>query len=365
MTVLNFLGNCGGSSGYSVHSYNLLKALIRKGVNINSEYKLNHEHFERIPYGGKLRYHTPTLAITLIEELIYKRHDRNKPFIPYVVFEGDKLNKTWTRILKEKWITALITPSNSTKEAILNSGINKNIYIVPHGVDFKTYNPKVPKHPKMEEDDRFKFLMIGGWRGCGDRKGFQYGLKAYAEEFDKGDPVVIYVKVNGAYGIPNIQAELDKMNLPENRPDIHFVVHDLNPSELAMMYMSSDVMVSPHLQESWGMCISEAMACGTPVIINGVGGPLDYVNTSCGYIVEPEGLIKSSGVPNYIYEGVKWAKPSVTNLRIAMRHAFENKDELLKKGLNAYNSVSPYSWEHSAQVIMDVFKNEGVDIISQ
>jgi glycosyltransferase involved in cell wall biosynthesis len=50
----------------------------------------------------------------------------------------------------------------------------------------------------------------------------------------------------------------------------------------------TDVVVMPSLRECGGIAILEAMALGIPVIAIKWGGPADYVNASCGVLVDPD-----------------------------------------------------------------------------
>ncbi len=51
----------------------------------------------------------------------------------------------------------------------------------------------------------------------------------------------------------------------------------------------ADVLVLPSLLECGGAVVLEAMAMGKPVIATAWGGPLDYLDASCGVLVEPAG----------------------------------------------------------------------------
>jgi len=56
----------------------------------------------------------------------------------------------------------------------------------------------------------------------------------------------------------------------------------------AAQLASSDVLALPSLCECGGAVVLEAMAMGLPVIAAKWGGPADYVDASCGVLVEPK-----------------------------------------------------------------------------
>src|SRR6202044_4106340 len=49
----------------------------------------------------------------------------------------------------------------------------------------------------------------------------------------------------------------------------------------------SDALVLPSMHECGGAVVLEAMAMEVPVIATAWGGPLDYLDPSCGILVEP------------------------------------------------------------------------------
>jgi len=53
----------------------------------------------------------------------------------------------------------------------------------------------------------------------------------------------------------------------------------------------SDIVVVPSIQEAFGLIVSEAMACGKPVIGSRVGGIPDQISDSkTGFLVEPRDI---------------------------------------------------------------------------
>jgi glycosyltransferase involved in cell wall biosynthesis len=58
---------------------------------------------------------------------------------------------------------------------------------------------------------------------------------------------------------------------------------------LSLVYSAADTFVCPSKQETFGQTVLEAMACGTPCVVFGIGGLLDIVeNGVTGYLAEPQ-----------------------------------------------------------------------------
>jgi glycosyltransferase involved in cell wall biosynthesis len=68
----------------------------------------------------------------------------------------------------------------------------------------------------------------------------------------------------------------------------------MSQEECARRLEAADVLLLPSLFEAGGAVVLEAMAMGLPVIATAWGGPLDYLDDSCGVLVPPnsrEGLV--------------------------------------------------------------------------
>lgn len=64
-----------------------------------------------------------------------------------------------------------------------------------------------------------------------------------------------------------IRREISRLGLEET---VHFL-GSIPQRELARMYVSAHALVVPSLYESFGLVVVEALACGTPVLVSGVG----------------------------------------------------------------------------------------------
>jgi glycosyltransferase involved in cell wall biosynthesis len=62
----------------------------------------------------------------------------------------------------------------------------------------------------------------------------------------------------------------------------------MSQQDCARRLQQADVFVLPSLFECGGAVVLEAMAVGVPVIATAWGGPLDYLDQSCGILVAPD-----------------------------------------------------------------------------
>lgn len=200
------------------------------------------------------------------------------------------------------------------------------------------------------ESKPFVFLVSKGCRaGKFDRGGIYWAIKAYVNEFKKGENVLLYLKVNGAYGLDNIDKVLQELVNPDS-PPIYLDKSYYPYNKLGDIYRKGDVLVSPVRAEAYGLQHIEAMACGLPCIVSDFGGQTDFINNENGWLIGGE--LKE--VKNELfYEKIKWLEPNISDLRRVMREAYENHQMLEKKSLQALNTARMHSWDVSAKIALN------------
>lgn len=62
----------------------------------------------------------------------------------------------------------------------------------------------------------------------------------------------------------------------------------LDEKELLELYQNADVFVWPNHNQSWGLAVFEAMACGTPVVVSRTAGASEILtNRVNAFVVDP------------------------------------------------------------------------------
>jgi glycosyltransferase involved in cell wall biosynthesis len=151
---------------------------------------------------------------------------------------------------QEYAIADMITvPSTFAARSFIDMGVPvEKVATIPYGVDVRRFQ-KVADAP----DDRFEVLFVGA---VSFQKGVPYLLQAFASLKHPRKRL----RLVGA-----VQGEMVKF-LQNNRFDDIEFLGPLPQTDLIPIMSSSHVFVLPSVQDGFGMVLSQAMACGCPVI---------------------------------------------------------------------------------------------------
>ena len=367
---INIIGTAFGCSGYDIHTRELANALnelipVRLSVNTPQgiETSLNDKEIEMVkrqPIKEEIN-----LIITTPNQWIM--HTDNKRNWAYCVWEGDRVPESFIENFLNPDIEYIICPSTHTISAILLTAelsggniateVQKKLKVISHGVDLKKFYPK----PRIKVDNLnnenivpFTFLCNKGFRNLEDRGGVQYTIRAYLEEFTKKDNVSLFLKINPAYGIPDLNGLINQLKpRNENLPEIVISGDNLPYADLVNLYNKCDVFVSSTRAEGFNIPCIEAMACGKPVITTNFGGQTDFCNKYNSWLVGG----KLTEIKHEVtYEGTKWLTPNINRLRTYMREATLLPNAIKVKSKNALETAKKFQWKHTAKKIYNLIK---------
>ena len=115
----------------------------------------------------------------------------------------------------------------------------------------------------------------------------------------------------------------------------------LGQTECASYIRDADALVLPSLMECGGAVVLEAMAMSLPVIATKWGGPVDYLDESCGILVEPVSRVAL-----------------VAGLAAAMLDLSSDPEKRIRMGLAARERVVKYfDWDVKVDIMMDVYRS--------
>jgi glycosyltransferase involved in cell wall biosynthesis len=225
---------------------------------------------------------------------------------------------------------ALLVANKRTADALPAGGRGRVYQVVESGVDLAIWRPVgnrsfTPGRPP-------KFVYSGR---LVDWKGVEFLLAAFREVAAKLD-VSLHIIGDGELR-EQLTSRVREWAL-EGRVTFHG--WQTRPASAALM-ADCHVFVLPSLRECGGTVILEALAMGLPVIATRWGGPGEYVNESCGILVEPASK-----------------EAFVSGLTEAMRRLAESPELCRRLGLGGRERVRTtyFDWESKTDRVVEILQ---------
>jgi len=180
----------------------------------------------------------------------------------------------------------LFSTSNVMAKEIIKY-TNKNIIVIPFGIDTEKFSPGLKKKYFSEND-----IVIGTVKTMEEKYGIEYLIRAFSvvKQKLKNTSLKLLI-VGGGRLLEKYKALAADLGLQEDsvftgRVD-YMTVPDYHKNLSIAVYPSTE------RGESFGVSILESSACGKPVIASDIGGlPEVVVDQKTGYLIEPKNISK-------------------------------------------------------------------------
>lgn len=210
----------------------------------------------------------------------------------------------------------ILVPSRWMEERVRQSFLQDyEIRVVYNGIDLNTYKPEVSDF-RQKYGLENQFIVLGVANIWEERKGL--GTFLELEELLGKEYQVVLV------GLSREQiAQLPERILGLPRTD--------TAAELAKIYTAADVFVNPGREETFGLTVAEAMACGT--------WPIVYANTACAEVVE-------QGAGQVVVGGIRELKAAI--------EAYREQGPVV----DIQKYATKFSMQHFGEEVLAAYKGE-------
>jgi FkbM family methyltransferase len=236
--------------------YNVLYPLIQRKISENEQTVLIVNHY-------------PPIAVELSADLK----------LAFFFWEESIVPEEIINLFNQKYDGMLVS-SKFGKKVLIDSGINIPIAIVGLGIDHLVHQNTVPKRTNR---GRFRFLHVSSGF---PRKGIDLLLQAFADTFNKKDPVELVIKT-----FPNPHNETDSQiramreRYPQIAP-IKLIDDCISKVKLTELYQSANAIVLPTRGEGFNLPAAEAMFYGVPVITTAYGAQTDFCTKLTAWLID-------------------------------------------------------------------------------
>lgn len=291
-----------------------------------------------------------------------------KSVVGRTMFETDRVNRRHVKRCNR--MNYIWVPTEFHVSTFIESGVDPSkIVKIVQPIDVKFFDPLMYKPldlasignlvlgaPNLKSNlKEFIFLSIFKWEY---RKGWDVMLKSYLQEFTEADGVALYLLTNPYHSSRDFRnkimefVENSDMEKPVNGwAPIYVIDTHIAQIEIPRIYKAADAFVLSSRGEGWGRPIVEAMAMSLPVIATNWSGPTEYLTEENSY---PLPVDRMSEVTEGPFRGHRWAEPSISKLRMLMRHVMQNVEEAKTRGMRARQDMKrKFSPEIVAKIIAD------------
>lgn len=208
--------------------------------------------------GHRVFFANPEMKVQLnfIQPDYYKLH-KNQYQIGYTPWESTELKEGWLEkfnLCDEVWAT-----SDWVAQVYKDCGVEKPIYVYPHGIDPMW----IPKKRFKNDGQPLKFLHIGE---PATRKDGQMVVEVFNTLFGNDERYQLTIKAfhNNTTRLFNSRGEITSPEVLCN--NINIITKELSQEELVKLYHDHHVLVYPSWGEGFGFIPLQALASGMPVI---------------------------------------------------------------------------------------------------
>lgn len=255
--------------------------------------------------GGALIAHLNPHMLPFTLFLMGQDHIKKKRVIGYWAWELPAIPPRWKRGLK--YVHDIWVPSRFTAEAF-RPHTELPIYVIPHPVP----SPALADLKRADfglADDSFVVLTMFHMQSGFVRKNPIAAVTSFRLAFGDDPKVCLVIKIADGALQPWALGEIEKA--VGTAPNIRILHDKLSREGVAALIACSDVVISLHRSEGFGLVLAQAMRLGKPVIATAWSGNMDFMNPLNSALVDYALVPVHDPQGNYTQRDQVWADPDI------------------------------------------------------
>ncbi|TCL59378.1 glycosyl transferase family 1 [Kineothrix alysoides] len=269
--------------------------------------------------------------------------------IAYWLWELEEFPDRWLPCIQT--VDEIWTPSEFISNS-LRKKTNKPVITVPYVIE-TVQSDYFDREYFCLPEDKFLFLTMYDFISISERKNPAAVIDAYIKAFpEENKDVGIVIKVNHAE-----DKKLEKLkDRLKDYKNVYFITTNLTRLQVDSLIYVSDVLVSLHRSEGFGLPLAEAMALGKPVIATNWSASKEFMDEESACLVDYK-LIKLEKTIGPYEKGNYWADADTEHAAYYMKRLWENKEYRETTGTNAQSYIKEnLSYECAAGIMKNRLK---------
>ncbi len=199
---------------------------------------------------------------------------RGRYRIGYWAYELPVAPALWVkaaRLFQEIWV-----PSRFVADALTAAGVSVPVRVMPHPVSLGPAPPRRNRGRFGLPGAGLVVLAMGDLLSSPTRKNLAGAIEIYCRAFPEPGATRLVVKTHSDTAHPRFAVEMARAS--GSREDIVFMARDTSREEIAGLIAASDVVLSPHRSEGFGLTLAEGFLSGAPALATGWSGNLEFMS---------------------------------------------------------------------------------------
>lgn len=256
-------------------------------------------------------------------------------------WESDLAPASWAALVEyfhEIWVPSRFVAEALTKslQEIGRTHLIDRISVHPHPVDIPPITP-------TSGSGRVQVLSLFDPRSHFERKNPMAVVKVWLELFPKPSQIahLTLKTLTDATKHPHFATLVTAI---DGRPDISLRAETLDAQQTQAMINASDIIVSLHRAEGYGLPLAEAMAAGKAVMATGWSGNMEFMTPENSW---PVAYNLVPAIPRYNGPQAQWAEPSLHAAQKGLSTLIQSQPLRQKLGRQARQDMTSIyeAWE--------------------
>lgn len=305
------------------------------------------------PSGGSLIIHHNRPYMPRALWALGRARIRTRRIIGYWAWELPRLPPTWQasfHYVHEIWV-----PSSFTRDAIA-AATGKPVHVVPHPLPQMTVKPDMRAKLGLRAE-ALVVLNVVHLGSAFARKNPLAAVAAFRRAFGDAPDRILVIKLIASSATQWAQRALDEAIAGSS--NIRIIEGMLPESDMLGLMATSDIVISLHRSEGFGLVPAQAMRLGKPVIATAWSGNLEFMNTDNSALVDYELIPVDDPEGTFDADGQRWAEADVAHAAAWLNQLAADADMRAKLGARAAADIAAQlSPQQFAARVFDLIKRE-------